>query len=225
MSPSRQEELTSLLERVFTLAPVQELAPEPRLLRVHYDWLDAGEVAQRTVARLSEQLRRFLDDQVFLENRRIMNVIRDIEQHAIGVRLEPPPGTFAEVDDSAAAVELPMDRPLFAPPWKPVLDSASVALGDGHIAADALYNQVHVDRLRLAENIRRSLQLRSQASLAEIVESYPLAQGLAELVTYLALASEDPRHVIADEHHQTIRWTDAEGIGRQATLPLVIFHG
>jgi hypothetical protein len=176
------------------------------------------------VARLSEQLRRFLNDQVFLENRRIMNVIRDIEQHAVAVRLDPPSRTFAELDDSAAAVELPMDRPLFVPPWKPVLDSAGVEVGDEHIAADALYDQVYVDRMRLADNVKRNLQLRPQASLAEIVEAHPLEHGLAELVAYLGLASEDARHVIADEPRQVIQWIDREGATRQATLPLVIFH-
>src|SRR6266478_4972095 len=58
MSPSRQNELTELLSRVFELAPVQELKPDRRLIRIHYDWVQAGEVTQRTVARLSEQLRR-----------------------------------------------------------------------------------------------------------------------------------------------------------------------
>jgi hypothetical protein len=70
MSPSRQDELTARLAAVFALPAVQELTPDRRLLRVHYDWLEAGEVAQRTVARLSEQLRRYLDDRAFLENRR-----------------------------------------------------------------------------------------------------------------------------------------------------------
>jgi hypothetical protein len=224
MTPSRQEELTSLLERVFALAPVQQLAPERRLLRVHYDWLEAGEVAQRTVASLSEQLRRFLDDQVFLENRRIMNVIRDIEQHAVAVRLDPPSGTFTAVDDSAPAVELPMDRPLFVPPWKPVVDSTGVEVGDGRISADALYDQVYVDRIRLADNVQRNLQLRAQASLAEIVDAHPLQHGLAELVAYLGLATEDRRHVIDDERRQVIQWIDGQGAARQATLPLVIFH-
>jgi hypothetical protein len=36
---------------------------------VHHDWLEAGEHTQRTVAQLSQQLRRFLDDRAFLENR------------------------------------------------------------------------------------------------------------------------------------------------------------
>jgi hypothetical protein len=70
MSPARQDELSIRLHDVFALEPVRELEPDRRLLRIHYDWLEAGEVAQRTVARLSEQLRRLLDDRVMLENRR-----------------------------------------------------------------------------------------------------------------------------------------------------------
>lgn len=75
MSPARQEELSALLEAAFAMEAVQALEPDGRLLRIHYDWLEAGEIAQRTVARLSEQLRRYLDDQVLLENRRIMDLI------------------------------------------------------------------------------------------------------------------------------------------------------
>ena len=93
MSASRQEELTTLLERVFSLEAVRTLRPDRRLLRIHYDWLEAGEGAQRTVARLSEQLRRFLDEAAWLENRRIMELVRHVEQEAIRIRRDPPSGT------------------------------------------------------------------------------------------------------------------------------------
>lgn len=63
MSAQRQEELTSLLERILSLPAVAALKPDGRTRRVHYDWLEAGEHTQRTVAQLSQQLRRFLDDQ------------------------------------------------------------------------------------------------------------------------------------------------------------------
>ena len=86
MSQARQEELTQLLERVMQLDAVGELAPDVRMKRVHYDWLEAGEHAQRTVALLSQQLRRFLDDQAWLENRRIMEMLRGIETAALAVR-------------------------------------------------------------------------------------------------------------------------------------------
>ncbi len=224
MSPARQEELSSLLEAVFALDPIKGLAPDRRLLRIHYDWLEAGEVAQRTVARLSEQLRRYLDDQAWLENRRIMQLIRDIEQHALAVRSEPPSAAaFMELDEPAPVVNLAMDRPLFSPPFKPKLAVGAVSEGDEEIAADSLFEQVHVDKARLAAEIRRALQARDQISLADLVEASPLEHGLAELLAYMSLAAESRSAVIDDGSKQTVSWTDTAGIKRRATMPLVIF--
>ena len=93
MSQSRQEELSRLLQQVLSLPPILAMHPEIRLQRVHYDWLEAGEHTQRTVAKLSEQLRRFLDDQAWLENRRIMDILHSIENHALALREDVPAGT------------------------------------------------------------------------------------------------------------------------------------
>lgn len=115
MSPQRQEELSSLLEKVFALEAIQELRPDRRILRVHYDWLAAGEVTQRTVAKLSAELRRYLDDKAWLENRRIMEILREIESNALVVRDRPPEGQFMELDDLSPDISLLMDRPLYTP--------------------------------------------------------------------------------------------------------------
>jgi hypothetical protein len=56
-----------------------------------------------------------------------------------------------------------------------------------------------------------------------MLETYPLEQGLAELVAYLSLAAADDKAVIDDEHTETIGWIDADGGERRATLPVVIF--
>ena len=129
MSPARQEELSALLERILSLDPIAETRPDRRLLRVHYDWLEAGEAAQRTVARLSGQLRKYLDDQAWLENRRIMTIIRDIEQQALAIRNSPPEGDFTALNDTAPSVALVMERPLFAPPLKPRIAQQSIEEG------------------------------------------------------------------------------------------------
>ena len=115
MSSARQEEFSDLLERVLALPAVAELKPDARTRRAHYDWLEAGEHTQRTVAQLSQQLRRFLDDQAWLENRRIMDILRGIESKALGVRTTPPSGEFTAIADIGADIELPMERPLYTP--------------------------------------------------------------------------------------------------------------
>ncbi|MBV6486903.1 MAG: hypothetical protein GHHEDOFH_00840 [Pseudorhodoplanes sp.] len=222
MTPARQEELSSLLAKVFELEPVQALNPDRRFLRTHYDWVQAGEMAQRTVARLSEQLRRYLDDKAWLENRRIMQLIRNIEQTALALRDDMPEGIFMEIDELAPDVVLTLDRPLFSPPLEVHIDESPTENTDP-IPSAALFEQIYVDKDILAGRIRQALQTRSQISLAEIVHRHPLEQGLAELVAYFSLASDDNAAVIDDAQRQALTWTDSAGRARQATLPLVIF--
>lgn len=222
MSQSRQEELSRLLEQVLSLPPILALRPEPRLQRVHYDWLEAGEHTQRTVAKLSEQLRRFLDDQAWLENRRIMDILHSIENHALALREESPKGDFMPLAETTAQVELPLERPLYRPPLKPLIAEMALDGGDADVDTAVLYAQVVVDRAELTRNIRLELQSRSQISLAEVVARHPLRFGLAELVAYLQLAGEWPKTAVDDEVQEQVSWQVETGVMRQATLPRII---
>lgn len=222
MSQSRQEELTRLLEQVLSLPPILAMRPETRLQRVHYDWLEAGEHTQRTVAKLSEQLRRFLDDQAWLENRRIMDILHSVENHALVLREEFPSGDFMPLAETSATVELPLERPLYRPPFKPLIAEMVLDEGDADVDTAALYAQVVVDRAELTRNIRQELQGRSQISLAEVVTRHPLRHGLAELVAYLQLAGEWPKTAVDDEVQEQVSWQLETGVVRQATLPRII---
>jgi hypothetical protein len=198
------------------------MRPETRLQRVHYDWLEAGEHTQRTVAKLSEQLRRFLDDQAWLENRRIMDILHSIENHALALREEAPKGDFMPLAETSATVELPLERPLYQPPLKPLIAKMALDEGDADVDTAALYAQVVVDRAELARNIRQELQGRSQISLAEVVTRHPLRNGLAELVAYLQLAGEWPKKAVDDEVQEQVSWKLKTGVMRKATLPRII---
>lgn len=227
MSTRRQDELTQMLDHVLALTPVMELKPDIRTRRVHYDWLEAGEHTQRTVAQLSQQLRRFLDDQVWLENRRIMDILRGVETKALGVREQPPSGDFMGMADVAARIELPMERPLHMLALKPDFASMTVQVGDDDVDISALYNERMVDLARLAAHIHQALQTRSQITLGELTLLRPLEQGLAELVAYLHLGSEAFTTAIDDKQNETIVWTATSSDGclvqKQARLACVIF--
>ncbi|MGZ0076461.1 DUF3375 domain-containing protein [Methylomonas sp. YC3] len=227
MSSRRQEELSALLEKVLALQPVAELRPEARLRRVHYDWLEAGEHTQRTVAELSRQLRRFLDDQVWLENRRIMEILHGIEAKALSLRESQPAGEVMAIAEAAADIELPMERPLHIPAVKPRIDSIVPETGDGDLDAAALFSQIVIDKAQLARHIRHVLQDKTQITLAELCRSRPLQHGLAELVAYLQLGGDSFNTTVDETAEDVIVWqtTDGEGreVSKQARLPRVIF--
>ncbi|MBZ4401246.1 DUF3375 domain-containing protein [Myxococcus sp. AS-1-15] len=223
MSPERKEALTRNLERVLSHPAIQSLQPDARLPRIHFDWLEAGEHTQRTVARLSGQLRRFLDDRVWLENRRILQVLRGIERNALAVRSRPPGEGFMSLEELAPTLELPLERPLYGPPARARMADEEVKEATDDVPSEALFNLAFIDKARLRLNVREALQAREQVSLAELVREHPLQHGLAELVTYLSLASEDRKASVDDARTQDLFWTDASGATRRASLPLVLF--
>jgi hypothetical protein len=221
LSQQRQTEFTGLLEQVQALPAIE--AGDPRMRRIHYDWLDAGERTQATVRTLSEQLRRFLDDQVWLENRRVMDLLRGIESSALRLRDLLTSSFVMQIDAAAPSVALPMERPLYRTRSREALDSSAVTAGDEEVDVSVLFEQVYVDPLRLSAGVREALRRRPQVGLAEIVDGQPLEQGLAELVTYLSLV--DPAFdVVFDEwQREQVQWTDVDGRRRTATLPRVTF--
>lgn len=231
LSSRRQEELTGLLERVLALPAVAALQPDDRTRRIHYDWMEAGEHTQRTVAALSQQLRRFLDDRAWLENRRIMDILHGIESRVLMLRAYwgkdwPPSGSVMEIAQAQADIELSMERPLFTPAVKPVIANLVLQAGDEDIDPSVLFEQVIVDKAQLTRHIRHALQDKTQITLHELVATRPLQHGLAELVAYLQLGSDHFNAVIDESTPESIHWqsrtTDGEPVGRCAQLPRII---
>lgn len=223
MSQERQEQLEDRLEAVLALPAVAAMGPDPRLRRVHHDWIESGEHTQRTVARLSQQLRRFLDDQAWVENRRILEILKGVEGHAVALRDEPPDGNVMAIDHLAASIELPMERKMFTPPIRPVIVDVPLQTGDEDVDATELFGQTIVDKAELSERLRRALQVRPQVTLRELVATHPLRHGLAELISYLQIAGERETTLIHEDTIDTIEWTAPGGTTRRTNLPRIVF--
>ena len=235
MSSRRQEELSGRLDEVLALPAVAALKPDPRTRRVHHDWLEAGEHTQRTVAQLSQQLRRFLDDRAFLENRRILDLLHGIESKALALRVSPPTSGVMVIDAMGADVELPLERPLFTPSVRPRLADLALVAGEDDIDTARLYDQIYVDKARLRAAVQRALRHQPQVTLRGLLDAEPLRQGLAELVAYLELAHagdgsgawEGSRALVDEAVEEPIRWQARDALGepvtREARLPRVIF--
>ena len=222
MSASRQEQMTSNLERVLEQPAVVDLQPDRRIRRVHYDWLDAGEHTQRTVALLSTQLRRFLDDAAWLEDRRIIEILHSIEASALAVRDEPPPGVVMDVSVAGVAISLPFERPLFVPKARIAIDDAVTLTEEDHVDLDDLFAHDVVDLERLVLHIEHHLFADRQVTLADLCSSMPLQHGLAELVAYLHLGTDRFTTIVDEAVTDTVMWMNA-GTQRSASLPRVVF--
>ncbi|NDK91583.1 DUF3375 domain-containing protein [Gordonia desulfuricans] len=186
LSDSRQSELADLLAKVSSLGIVDA---DPRIRGIHHDWSEAADRTQRTVRQISEQLRRFLDDQVWLENRRVLDLVRSVESSALELRGNTPDFGL-EVDQPGIDITLPFERPLYQKAATVTVESR-IDDATEDLDAELLFAQTHIDQVRLAANIRSVLPKRSSALLSDVVDMYPIEQGAAEIVGYLALTDDD----------------------------------
>jgi hypothetical protein len=171
---------------------------------------------------LSEQLRRFLDDQVWLENRRVFDLLRSIEGSALAMRHAPPLPDPMTTDDTAITVGLPFERPLYAPQAPAEIDPTQFERGAADFDAEVLLDQVYVDREELGETIRSALRGREQVGLDQVVADQLLRHGLAELIGYLSLSDPGFAVVFDAAERDQITWeTDESTV--VADVPTVIF--
>ncbi|MET3706401.1 DUF3375 domain-containing protein [Arthrobacter sp. UYEF6] len=223
MSPQLRTELRDLLHRATQIDALAKLDNLHAVTNLHQDWLPAVEQTQATVRQLSQQMRRLLDDKVFLENKRIMQLVRSIESGALGTREVPPSGVFLEIAAQSVEVALPFERPLYEPSRRIMVDDIVVAANDTEVDAGALFNQFHVDTERLKSNIDDVLAGTEQATLGEVASAHPLSQGLAEIVAYYQLATESNWASINPDESQQLSWQLPDGSIREATVEQIIF--
>ncbi|MCO4261416.1 DUF3375 domain-containing protein [Pseudarthrobacter sp. MDT3-26] len=223
MSPQLRTELRDLLQRATQIDALAKLDNLHTVTNLHQDWLPAVEQTQATVRQLSQQMRRLLDDKVFLENKRIMQLVRSIESGALGTREVPPSGVFMEIAAQSVEVALPFERPLYEPSRRIMVDDVVVAANDAEVDAGALFSQFHVDTERLKSNIDDVLAGAEQATLGEVAAAHPLSQGLAEIVAYYQLATESDWASINPDESQQLSWQLPDGSIREATVEQIIF--
>ena len=218
LSEQRQRELSDLLAKVSTLDTIDV---DERIRGVHHDWAEAADRVQRTVRQISDQLRRFLDDQVWLENRRVLELVRAVEVAALDVRGDPP--SFGlEVDEPGLDIALPFERPLYQAPVAVAVESR-VAAGTENVDAESLFTQAYIDQVRLADTIRAVLPENASALLSDVIAVHPIEQGAAEIVGYLALDDEDVSIEMDDTDETVLDYPDPADpdITKRARLPKV----
>ncbi|HED13173.1 MAG TPA: DUF3375 domain-containing protein, partial [Gammaproteobacteria bacterium] len=221
MDPSRQDELDRVIDKVLALQDVAAIHSSSFLAQIRVNLLDAGDKVYQTQSQLSAQLRKFLDDQSYLENKHIAAIIAKIENNAVQIRdrlSARVPGMV--LDASKVDVALTMSRPLYRVSQTPQLDAQTLELGDADVDMSLLHDQQYVDKRVLQNHIYSSLQHCPQITLAELCEEFPPQQGVAEIMTYLQLACDDDDATVNSEQRQCIVLANA---GQVVNIPQVIF--
>ncbi|MCL2187999.1 MAG: DUF3375 domain-containing protein [Defluviitaleaceae bacterium] len=225
MSSSSQNDFFITLDKVLALNAVSEMGLERESRSIHHDWVRAGAHVQDTIALLSQQLRHYVSENYFEEERRITQIMRKIERKALAVSDNPPKSNQWKltINSITPNIQLPFDRPLYTPRIKPEVDDDAITVGAEDFPTDILFSQVYVDKEKLKSQISTLLQTLPQVTLKTVVTHFPLEVGLSEIVFYLTIADEAANAVFHTHKTEEITWLDGEGRTRMAHIPLVNF--
>lgn len=212
MSPGRQQELQDLITAV---AQLPYLDDTEQLRSIANRWFEAALRTQHVMRSLSRQLNRFLDDKVWLENQRVQDLLRTVQQHALSLRdshqqhNQEPPGMT--IDGHRAQIHLPLERPLFTVKERTEITATPTATA-AEANTEALATHTQVDPLQLAANVHKMLDEHRTVSLADLTAASALTAGIEELVAYLVLDDEDV-DVLRDDDHRTAFVVDTDANG------------
>lgn len=223
MSRKWQSELEENILVVNALYGPGDTASRSIVTSMKYNLLDSGDRAKKILANLNEQLRTFLDEKLWIENKRIMDLIQSVEEKAIEVRNSVPrTKDFLFIDYFRPDIDLLMERKLYSPPDKPFLVDEIPEIGFSKEVPEVLLSQHFVAEERLRQNIRHTLSGKSQVSLGEICEKYPPQKGLSEIITYLSIANREKNSFIETTKQEKVLF-EKDGIVMEAIVPLTLF--
>lgn len=222
MTPARQQELSDLLENILALEAIEDMAQDSFLPGAKYALLDAGRAVYKTTNRLADQLRRYIDDRVHLENKRIMEIIRDIEQKALDLKENPPQDFCFEIDEISPEIDLTMARTLHKANLPE--DFSNVVLDNEALDIDvsALFMREDIDYGELSERIGRLLRDHDQITLREVINRYPVTKGIGEVIAYFEVGHDSEKVVVSNDKKDVLNLS-IDGRDTQVKIPRLIF--
>ena len=221
----RSEKLTKMLENLYNIETVEHFDPQKRLRHLKYDLLGSGEKISRVTSRLVEQLRRFIDDRVWIENRRILQLCKNIEKQALSIKeIQPKVRRFTTLPGSRVPIASIASKTLYTPKTK-VQFSKEIVIKESDVDLESFYHQCYIDEILLRQRIDTLLQEKTICTLAEVVKRFGVDKGVAELIGYLSIAKSDDNTSISYDKVQHIEVYDFDGNKKLITLPKIIFTG
>ncbi|AYZ74415.1 DUF3375 domain-containing protein [Fusobacterium necrophorum] len=213
------------IEKLKNLEEIRELVIKSGIERIVDDWLNASIYVWNNVEVMSEQLKRYVDNNYREEERRINQIIKNIELNALKIRGKLSKELFFEIEEVSPALKLPFDRKLFTPPKQIELRDEDIEYGESLDSDEVLYSHIYINKDILIENIKEEVDEKGERTLSQIIEQHPLQYGLEELSVYLGIESYKLENVeiCVEKQVEYIEFKNKEGKKLRAKLPKIIY--
>ena len=229
IAENKQGELMEMIRQTYQLLRERNIKDADNFLRRIKIYLhNAGQKVINSNHLLADKLSRILAEGNFTERRRTTEIINDIKHIAL-----QKVGNFAGkrhfIDiEGLPEIDMSFDRPLGNPPQTANFRNQPTEVGSSKIEKanlGILFDQFEMNRQELENNITQLLKKQSSITFSEVIRTYPIKNGLAEVITYFSIASKSEQHKIETINKETIPWLHEETqTKKKITLPKVVFY-
>ena len=219
----KSEQLSVMIENLYKNGVIKEFDREENLKSLKYELLQSGRKVSKVSSKLIEQLRRFIDDRAWLENKRILELCSSIEKTALSIKEQPPlKRNYYEIKGVKATLKSPFETSLYKIKEDKELVSV-IEEKEVDIDLNSFYHQFFIDEENLKQNIKKILLYKTQCTIEDINKEFGIAKGVAELVGYLSIAKNSNSAVVEDDRKVKLRIRDFDGDMKTVSMPMIVF--
>ena len=221
-SAKKSDQLSKMIENLYQNEVIINFDKDKNLQNLKSDLLNNASKISQTTHRLVEQLRRFLDDKVWFEHKRILEFCKSIQKNAIKLKGNlPKQKAFMSIDDTKVPIDSVFEKKLYTIKEK---TEFKYELNEQNDTVDlsSFYNIFYIDEEKLRQNINYFLQIKTQVSLEEIIEKFPITKGIAEIISYISIAKENEVNLVYNDI-KIIEIKDEQNNQKIVKMPKVVF--
>lgn len=221
--PRQKAELDELIRQVFDLLQARAITPSDALLlrRLKPFLLGEGQKVNAAFQLLARKLEKIVAEKNLQDRRKSQELTRDIRAMAFEVLNCPPPSAEVFLEIDGRADYLATEPEITLKERQEGIKARALRVADLEEEPDfaPLVNQQVIDKTVLIAQIQTLLRDQSQVTLQQVVQTFGLRHGLAELLAYGSIAAASARHLIRDEHKVLFELSE----GRACEFPELIF--
>ncbi len=200
LSQTRLDELDTLILSLFEMNDIRDESNDRFIKRLKFSLTESGSMVNKTIFILIEQLARFLDEKNIDSNKRIIDLIKEIEAKSIKLSNKQHvfDRRFIQINEKPD-IEQIMSRPFYKKPEKVIIDITNISSNSNDFDAGFLYGHIFIDRDELISKIDKLLVSREQVSLSSLISEFPIEKGLLELLEYYNIAHIREKTIIYED--------------------------
>ena len=205
-----QSELDTLITELFQTLKAKDIDSRDNFLQNMVEYLyESGRKVYQTNDKMAEKLSRIIRENEMSRADTANRIVQEIKNKLIEISKKgQKPNDISLTVDDGSEISIPFDRKITFEQgenteylFKP--EDNNLSIEELEELGKVLGN-VYIDRKVLEKNILEALKDRSQVTLSDVIELYPLKHGLSELFAYFATLSRFPHKSVNEIKSQAI---------------------